>query len=322
VQDAVEFPGPLDVIRGAFLFPRVTTSSSGETMKRANVLGAALVVASAVATATPAAAQATIGADLGVFSDYVWRGITYTNKLVFQPDVYLTFPTGPASFTAGGWFNIEPGKYDGATDISEGGGLASPDLAEFDWWGEFNYPYQKANFTLGATGYIFPNDGGFTKAANTVELYGKVGLSVPLNPKVAMWYDVDKIKGAYFEGSISHTIKPKDQPFSVVLGALAGLNEGQGIPTDPNSTESFNFVDNGFTHLDLSAAVPFTAGPLSISPAVHVVVTGDDATKFTKIDATTGLPNKKDVKVWFGGTISWSKALGEAPAEEGGESTE
>ena len=87
-------------------------------------------------------------------------------------------------------------------------------MAEFDWWGEFNYPYQKANFTLGATGYYFPNDFGFTKANNTVELYGKVSFGVPLNPKVAMWYDVDKIKGAYFEGSISHTIQPEGQKFS------------------------------------------------------------------------------------------------------------
>ena len=78
-------------------------------MKRANVLGAALVVAGVFATAAPAAAQATIGADAGLFSSYVWRGIDYTNKFVIQPDVYLTFPTGPASFTAGGWFNIEAG---------------------------------------------------------------------------------------------------------------------------------------------------------------------------------------------------------------------
>jgi hypothetical protein len=47
-----------------------------------------------------------------------------------------------------------------------------------------------------------------------------------------------------------------------------------------------------------------------------VVVTGDENTKFTKFDPTTGELNSKDVKVWFGGTISWSKALGAAPAEE------
>ncbi len=289
-------------------------------MKRANVLGAALVVAGAFATAAPTAAQVTVGADAALFSDYVWRGITYTNKFVIQPDAYLTFPTGPATFTAGGWFNIEPGKYDGGTDISESGGESSFDVAEFDWWGEFNYPYQKANFTLGATGYYFPNDAGFTKVFNTVEIYGKVGLSVPLNPKLSAWYDVRKVKGLYVEGSVSHAFQPKDQPFSVVLGALAGFNSGQDANFDANGVnqaEFFNFADDGFTHLDLSAAVPFSAGPLSISPALHVVVTGDDFTKFDKRDATTltGL-NNKDVKVWFGGTISWSRALGEAPAEE------
>ena len=56
-------------------------------MKRANVLGAALVVAGLVATAAPAAAQVTVGADLGLFSSYVWRGISLTNKPVAQPDV-------------------------------------------------------------------------------------------------------------------------------------------------------------------------------------------------------------------------------------------
>ena len=288
-------------------------------MKRANVLGAALVVAGLVGTAAPAAAQATIGADVGLFSDYVWRGITYTNKFVIQPDAYLTFPTGPATFTAGGWFNIEPGKYDGASDISEGGGESSFDVAEFDWWGEFNYPVKKANLTLGATGYYFPNDAGFTKVFNSYEIYGKVGLSVPLSPKLAAWYDVDKVKGLYVEGSVSHAIQPKDQKFSVVLGALAGFNAGQDADLDANGipqAEFFNFQDGGFTHLDLSAAVPFTAGPVSISPVVHVVITGDEATKFTKFDPNTGELNSKDVKVWFGGTISWSKALGEAPAEE------
>jgi hypothetical protein len=280
-------------------------------MKRANVLGAALVVAGLVATAAPAAAQVTIGADLGVFSDYVWRGITYTNKFVLQPDAYLTIPAGKASITVGGWGNIEPGQYDGAEDISEAGGTASFDLTEFDWWGEVGFPVgEKTTLTAGATGYIYPNDAGFTSDANTIELYGKAAFDVPLSPKLAVWYDVDKIKGAYFEGSIGHTIQPKDQNFSVVLGAVAGLSAGQGVNDDPSSDESFNFADDGFTHLDLSAGVPFSAGPLSIAPAFHLVITGDEATKFT------GGPDEKDVKVWFGGTISWSKTLGEVPEEE------
>src|SRR6202008_2081030 len=98
-------------------------------MRRAKVLGATLVVVSAIASAGPAHAQ-TVGADLGVFSSYVWRALSLTNKPVAQPDLYVTFPAGKASVTLGGWFNFDLGKYDDQNnDISESGGLSAFNLA-------------------------------------------------------------------------------------------------------------------------------------------------------------------------------------------------
>ena len=117
---------------------------------------------------------------------------------------------------------------------------------------------------------------------------------------------MDKIKGAYIEGGVSHSL-PASEKISVDLGAVAGFNAGQGIPDDPLSDESFNFADDGFTHLDLSAGVPFTAGAFSITPVLHFVITVDDATKVTKFDDTDLVPNSKDVKLWGGVSISWSK---------------
>jgi Bacterial protein of unknown function (Gcw_chp) len=298
-------------------------------MKRANVLGAALVVAGLVATALPAAAQ-TVGADLGLFSSYVWRGLSLTNKPVAEPDIYVTFPAGKASITLGGWANIDLGKYDDPdNDISESGGLSGFNFAEFDPWADVSFPVgEKTTLTAGATAYIYPNDltatsnGGLNSDANTVEIYGKAAFDVPLSPKLAVWYDVDKIKGAYFEGSISHTL-PASEKVSVVLGALAGFSAGQGEPDAAAIAdgESFNFADDGFTHLDLSAGVPFSAGVFSFTPALHVVINGDDATKITKrlsADPVTGEPrfNSKDVKLWGGVTISWSKSYGAAAEEE------
>jgi uncharacterized protein (TIGR02001 family) len=281
-------------------------------MKRANVLGAALVVASTIATAAPAAAQ-TVGADLGVFSSYVWRGLSLTNKPVAQPDLYLTFPAGKASVTVGGWANIDLGKYDGTTDISESGGLSAFNFAEFDPWAEVSFPVgEKVTLTGGATAYIYPNDAGLTSAFNTVELYAKAAFATVLSPKLAMWYDVDKVKGAYFEGSIAHSV-PLSEKASLSLGALAGFNAGQHADFDANGNpraEFFNFADNGFTHLDLSAGLPLTAGVFSITPAFHVVVNGDEFTKVTSLDKT------HDVKFWGGATISWSKSYGAAAEEE------
>jgi hypothetical protein len=277
-------------------------------MKRTNVLGAALAVAGLIATTVPASAQ-TVGADLGLFSSYVWRGLSLTNKPVAQPDLYVTFPAGKASITLGGWANIDLGKYDDPDDdLSESGGESAFNFAEFDPWAEVSFPVgEKTTLTAGATAYIYPNDAGFTSDANTVEIYGKAAFDVPLSPKLAVWYDVDKIKGAYFEGSISHTL-PASEKVSVVLGALAGLSAGQGVSDDPD--ESFNFADDGFTHLDLSAGVPFSAGVFSFTPALHFVINGDDGTKITS-------PTKeKDVKLWGGVTISWSKSYGAAAEEE------
>ena len=68
------------------------------------------------APAREAAAQSEIGAQLDLFSAYVWRGVTYTTKPVAQPDVWISFPAGNASVTAGGWANIELGKYDDLDD--------------------------------------------------------------------------------------------------------------------------------------------------------------------------------------------------------------
>lgn len=284
-------------------------------MKRANVLGAALV-AGLVATAVPAAAQ-TVGADLGLFSSYVWRGLSLTNKPVAQPDLYVTFPAGNASITLGGWASIDLGKYDDLDDdISESGASSGFNFAEFDPWAEISFPVgTKTTLTAGATAYIYPNDadaatndfGLLTSDANTVEIYAKAAFDVPLSPKLAVWYDVDKINGAYFEGSVSHTL-PASEKVSVVLGALAGLSAGQGIPD--SGDDSSNFDDDGFTHLDLSAGVPIAAGPVSLTPALHLVINGDDRVKITSPT------NTKDVKLWGGVTISWSKSYGAAAEEE------
>ncbi len=271
-------------------------------MKRVLWFGAALAVAGAV----PLAAQATIGVDVAGFSSYVWRGLTYTNKPVIQPDVYVTFPLSTASLTIGGWANIDAGKYaDANNDISESGGASAFNLAEFDWWAEIGYTVSKATLTAGATGYLFPNPLSscaataylcYTKEANTTEVYGKVAFSAPLNPKLAAWYDINKIKGLYVEGSVSHGIPLG--PKTLTIGALAGWTGGQQTGT---SGKSANFFGSGLTHVDLSASLGLSAGSLSITPSVHGIIGSDEWTKITKPSATD-----TKFKVWGGVTLSWS----------------
>jgi uncharacterized protein (TIGR02001 family) len=274
-------------------------------MWSAKSLGAVLLSTVALQV-PPAAAQATVGADVALFSSYVWRGVSLTNRPVAQPNVYLTLPTGKATFTAGGWANVDVGAYDDPTsDISQSGGASSFNLAEFDPWAEVSVPVGKAIVTGGVVGYVYPNDppAAATADVNTWELYGKVGLGVPLSPKLAVYYDVDKVNGAYLEGTIAHAV-PIGR-MSLNLGALAGFSAGQA-----ESTEDINnFAENGFTHLDLSAGMPIPAGVLSITPVFHFLVNGDAVTKITSPT------DESDVKAWGGVTISWARALGKTGGE-------
>jgi hypothetical protein len=285
-------------------------------MQRATVLVGTLLLASVTTQAVPVQAQTEVGVDLGLFSSYVRRGLTMTNKPVAQPAVYLSFPTGNASITVGGWANIDLGKYDDLDhDISESGGSSALNLAEFQAYAEASFPVGRATLTGGVIGYIYPNDedaaaaGLLTRDANTWEIYGKVGFDAPLSPELSVYYDIDKIKGAYIEGGVSYSLAASEN-VSVDLGAIAGLSAGQGISDDPD--ESANFSDDGFTHLDLSAGIPFIAGSLSITPVLHLVVNGDDFTKFTSPT------DDSDVKLWGGLSLSWSRALDAVPEEEVG----
>jgi hypothetical protein len=278
-------------------------------MKAANLLRATALGILLAAPARAAHAQSEIGAQLDLFSAYVWRGVTYTNKPVAQPDVYVSLPAGNASITAGGWANIEIGKYDDPNDdFSESGGLSAFNVAEFNPYAEVSFSTGKAALTGGIIGYIFPNDldeapnGGLDSESNTWEVYGIVGFDVPLAPEFSLYYDFDKVKGAYVEGAVSHSV-PLGESHTLDLGGVVGLSLGQGISEeDP----SFNFEDDGLTHVDLSAGVPLTAGVFSITPVVHFQINGDDITKFHSPSS-----DGSDLKLWGGVSIGWSNAVEE-----------
>jgi hypothetical protein len=283
-------------------------------MKAANLLRATALGILLAAPVPAAHAQTEVGAQLDLFSSYVWRGVTLTNKPVAQPDLWVSFPAGNASITAGGWANIDLGKYDDPDDdISESGGLSAFNFAEFNPYAEVSFGTGKATLTGGIIGYFYPNDTdfGLNSDFNTWEIYGKVGFDAPLAPELSLYYDIDKVNGAYLEGAVSHSL-PLGESHTLDLGGVVGLSMGQDFDEDapPDEADFANFDDNGLTHVDLSAGVPLTAGVFSITPVVHVQVSVDDATKFHSPSS-----DGSDLKLWGGVSIGWSNAVEEEEVE-------
>jgi uncharacterized protein (TIGR02001 family) len=268
-------------------------------------LSAALLLA-----ASTAAGQMTVTADAALANAYVWRGVSLTNRFVAQPDLYLTVPSGGGSVVVGGWGNMDLGRYDEAGDLSEGGGVSSPDLTEVDLWAEYGHPLgAKLTGTGGVLAYLFPNTAGLTNEINrTVEIYGKLQANgLPLAPKLAVWYDLDKVRGAYIEASVSRPFTTL-RDFPITFGALAAFSAGQAVNA-PDPGQVANFAHDGLTHLDLSATGTLAAGPVTIVPTVHFYVLNDDFTRVTRPGSS------RDVKAWAGLTFSWSRPLNTAPTD-------
>jgi hypothetical protein len=272
-------------------------------MREGILMGA--LVAGAVSVARPATAQVVFTSDAGAFNAYIWRGVTLTNQFVVQPDAYLTIPAGGGALVFGAWGNIDAGQYDDPVeDISQGGGTSSFNATEVDVWAEYGRALRPGlSGTIGGLLYLYPNDAGFTNKVNrTLEIYGKLqATSMPLVPKLAVWYDVDKVDGFYLEASLAQPVKAISG-FPLTFGALAGFSGGQGTNQDDPS-QIANFADDGFTHADLSATGALSAGPVIIAPTVHLLLLNDGFTELTKPGVT------KDVKAWAGVTLTWSKAI-------------
>ncbi len=261
------------------------------------------VMAALLAAALPLAAQVTITGDAALNSQYQWRGLTTTNRPVVQPDFIIAAPVGRVVMTAGAWASVEGGRYDHPErHISENGGSRAG-MAEYDFWLEAAVPLRRVALTAGATTYSFPNSAGTTSASNTLEAYVKAKFDAPLAPFVAVWYDVQKVQGAYAEVSVSRSAG------AFALGALTGWNLGQSVG---DGGALGYYVRRGFTHADLSVSRSWAVGAVTAAPALHVIFGGDANT----LHASPVRDSR--AKVWIGSTLTWSRTLGRRANNTGG----
>lgn len=175
--------------------------------------------------------------NLNFASKYIFRGVIVNDEPVFWPDASVGIGSdATGTLTASIWANMDLGD-------------------EFDNQGEFTeydliLDYTKAidivSMSIGAIRYDFPN----TELAHTTEVYGSVGLDVPLAPTFTAYYDVREVEGWYLNGSIGHSFEVSES-VSLDLGLSAGwMDEDQ-------AAGYFGASDSGFSDITASAGLGF-----------------------------------------------------------------
>lgn len=158
-----------------------------------------------------AMAESEITVDYG--SSYIWRGQVLNSAAVVQPGMTVTTPIG---VYLNAWGNMD------ATKKNDLGGK----FTEVDLTAGYSLPLEgMVSADIGAINYLFPyhNEQGEDALDETSEIYASVGLDVILAPTLAVYYDIDEIKGAYVNAGIGHSYAATE-----AVSLDAGLSVGWG----------------------------------------------------------------------------------------------
>lgn len=215
------------------------------------------LTAALVALSVPLVAGAGVTGNVGVASQYIFRGGVENENTAVQGGIDASLPAG---FYAGYWgSNLGDQTY--ATNAFEN-----------DIYGGWTKEFGPVKLDIGALYYLYSKDTyGAGATGDVLEPYVKVTFGPAT---LALHYFFDDVswgnKGdIYTSLSASHTIG------KVTLGAVAGFN----LWSDDDAGNSYSTwvttEDNGFRHLDLSASVPVTDKSVM---SVTYVVGGTDRT--------------------------------------------
>jgi uncharacterized protein (TIGR02001 family) len=189
----------------------------------AAALGSGLAPAQAADAPAAPASPHTLTGNVGLYSQYIFRGLTQTNG---EPAIQGGFDYAHSSgLYAGTW----------ASNISwlrDGGSYRAGGSGEFDFYGGYKGTFGKSDFTydLGALYYWYPGDVAPTFfKADTLEVYGALGwkwitgkFSYAVSKKVFGFNDAD---GSYYL-DLTATVPIGESGFSVI--AHWGMQEFRG----------------------------------------------------------------------------------------------
>jgi len=198
------------------------------------------------------------GASADVMSKYVWRGQNLVDDWVLQPGAYISYN----NFTASFWGNL---------DLTDENGYKG-EFSEIDLTLDYSGQVPGADFlsySLGFINYDFPVNGGFD---DTWEIYWGFGLDVPASPSVTVYHDVDEAAGTYVSFGIGHSIENLTD-----LGLGVDLSASIGWGSSGYNKSYWGPDESELNDLVLSAAFPFEAAGLAVTPSVnYITIVGDD----------------------------------------------
>lgn len=218
-----------------------------------------------------ASGQTRVGLDVGYSSQYLWRGQTFIRGPLVHPAVFASFRSHAYVVTVGGWSIVDFGRQSKS-------GVGRQWFGEFNVWFDATARMNIVDISAGWTGYLLDLEnarGLFGSREDTQELY--LGVRIPLRRLLwgfTVWYDIDRLPGAYAEGHLAVRI-PMWNRVALPIGSLwlsgeVGLNASKAMLVHDASDTGY-FDSRGVTHVAFALSTTVGYVPLGVTEgALHL----------------------------------------------------
>ena len=229
-------------------------------MEKVSVPGLMLAALIGISSVPAHAEEVTIGGDIGVYNQYVWRGLTQTSgKAAVQGDIVASY----GGLSASAWFS---NAY-----ASPAPQFAGRDVVEFDWGLDYSGAIDAFGYSIGGLYYTYLYD----SASNFPEAYIGLSYDALISPSATVYVNLsDSTNFTYLAGDVW---------VDAVLGAsVAGLDLSAGASfavwaiDAVNRATTDNFKDGiQVVTLGLSKDVPMGDVTLTASLTGSIPVVSD-----------------------------------------------
>ncbi len=238
------------------------------------LLGTMLLGAAAIARAEDE--KPTADLTVAAYSEYVWRGYSFSNdSIVIQPSLTVAWK----GFAVNVWGNLDTDEDPAIkTDAS------SSDFNETDLTLSYDGSYDKLGYGIG---YIYY---GLEGAQDSQEVYLSLSYDTLLSPTLTYYNEITGIQGWYVNFSISHSLALTDT-IGLDLGASVGYLDDEA---------NYNEFHDG----TISAALPITVNEyLTVAPEIYYTfaLTSDAETNIKGVSL-----DNDDTHVYGGVSLSFS----------------
>lgn len=192
-----------------------------------------------------------VDANVGVYTDFIFRGVNLFDGTSYQPGVGLAYDLGEAgvlSATAKAYLQGE-----GANRTS------AERFTRIDYTVDYTYDFGIVDATVGHIFFTFPDSDD--NIDDTNEIFARIALDLPLNPTYTFYHDYDRDNSNYYTVDISHTIEcpALGDGFNMTPYVVAGFaNSANGV-----------YAKDGHVHTTFGVTMDLSLGDISVVPGFH-----------------------------------------------------